>query len=288
MEKENNNQGLINGFIGVILFSGSLPATRIAVLELNPLFITFSRASLAGILALVSLLVSKQKRPEPKHLLSLMTVAIGVVIGYPLFSAFALQHITSAHSIVFIGILPIATTLFGIWGGDKMPKPLFWLYSLIGSVLVIGYAVSQGINSSAKGNLLMFTAVVLCGLGYAKGGKLTKILGGWQVISWSLLLSLPFMLPLAILYFPQNLHGISAAAWISLSYVSVFSMFIGFVFWYKGLAQGGIAKIGQLQLFQPFFGLGLASFFLQEAVTWEMFAVTVGVILCVIGTKKYA
>ena len=134
----------------------------------------------------------------------------------------------------------------------------------------------------------MFAAIVVCGLGYAEGAKLSRTLGGWQVISWALVLSLPGMLPLALFLMPPSLASIGTPAWIGLAYVSLFSMLIGFVFWYRGLAQGGIASVGQLQLLQPFFGLALAATLLHEPVTWVMFAVTVGVILCVIGARRFA
>ncbi len=285
--KENTAQGWLNGFIGVVLFSGSLPATRVAVLEFNPVFLTVSRASIAGILALVALLVFKQKRPKRNEIFPLLIVAIGVVVGFPLLSALALQYVTSAHSIVFIGILPVATAIFSIICGDVRPKLIFWVFSILGSLLVVGYAVAQGFTASPVGDILMFGAVILCGLGYAEGAKLTKTLGGWQVISWALVLSLPIMIPLALIYMPSSFDGVSAGAWISLAYVSIFSMFVGFIFWYKGLAQGGTATVGQLQLLQPFFGLALASWLLQEKVSMGMLAITVGVILCVAGTKKF-
>lgn len=286
--QENTRQGWLNGFIGVVLFSGSLPATRLAVLEFNPVFVTLARASIAGLLALIILLVLKEKRPNGKQLIPLAIVAIGGVVGFPLLSALALQYVTSAHSIVFIGILPVATAVFGIVRGGERPKPIFWLFSAVGSLLVIGYALAQGLTASPLGDILMVIAVILCGLGYAEGAKLTKVLGGWQVISWALVLSLPVMLPLALIFVPVSFEGISAGAWGGLAYVSLFSMFVGFVFWYKGLAQGGTATVGQLQLLQPFFGLALAAWLLHEQVSIGMLAVTVGVILCVAGTKKFA
>ncbi|WP_300603671.1 DMT family transporter [Niabella sp.] len=284
----NTTQGWLNGFIGVVLFSGSLPATRVAVAAFNPLFLTAARASIAGILALVVLLVFKEKRPNRKQLIPLAIVALGVVAGFPLLSALALRYVTAAHSIVFIGILPVATAIFGIIRGGERPRPVFWLFSLTGSLLVVGYALARGVSASPAGDTLMIGAVILCGLGYAEGAKLTKILGGWQVISWALVLALPVMLPLTWVYIPASFEGIGTAAWVSLAYVSLFSMFIGFVFWYKGLAQGGIATVGQLQLLQPFLGLALAAYLLHENVSMGMVAVTLGVILCVAGTKKFA
>jgi len=286
--EENITKGWLNGLIGVILFSGSLPATRVAVLEFNPVFLTVSRASIAGVLALIVLVVFKEKRPERQQILPLAIVALGVVVGFPLLTALALQYITSAHSIVFLGILPVATAVFGIIRGGERPKPLFWIFSITGSLFVIGYAVIQGLTASPIGDILMLVAIILCGLGYAEGAKLTKKLGGWQVTSWALMFSLPVMLPLMFIYMPVSFEGISISAWISLAYVSLFSMFIGFVFWYKGLAQGGTATVGQLQLLQPFFGLALAAYLLHEKVSMGMLAVTLGVILCVACSKKFA
>lgn len=159
---------------------------------------------------------------------------------------------------------------------------------MIGSLLVVGYAFSQGISASPAGDILMLLAVILCGMGYAEGAKLSKTLGGWQVISWALVISLPVMLPLLFVYFPSHLEAVSFKGWFGLGYISLFSMFIGFIFWYKGLAQGGITTVGQLQLLQPFFGLALAAYLLHEPVSMGMLGVTVGVILCVAGTKKFA
>jgi drug/metabolite transporter (DMT)-like permease len=280
--------GWMNGFIGVVIFSGSLPATRMAVAQFDPVFLTVIRAAIAGVLALGLLLLFKEKRPTRHDLISLVVVALGVVVGFPLLTALALQHVTSAHSIVFIGLLPLATAIFGVIRGGERPKPAFWLFSILGSALVAGFALGQGLQASPVGDTLMLAAVIVCGLGYAEGAKLSRTLGGWQVISWALVLSLPVMITAAILYRPETLAGIEAPAMLGLAYVSLFSMLIGFVFWYRGLAQGGIAAVGQLQLLQPFFGLALAATLLGESVTWGMLAVTVAVILCVAGARRFA
>ena len=280
--------GWFNGFLGVLIFSGSLPATRVAVMEFDPVFLTVARAAIAGLLALVVLLVTRQKRPTLAQLQPLVIVALGVVVGFPLLTALALQHVTSAHSIVFIGLLPLATALFGVLRGGERPRPIFWLFSVTGSLLVAGFALSQDLSASLAGDLLMLAAVLVCGLGYAEGATLSRKLGGWQVICWALLISLPFMLLLSLLTMPASFANISPPAWIGLAYVSLFSMLIGFVFWYRGLAQGGIAAVGQLQLLQPFFGLALAASLLHEPVSLLMVGVTVAVILCVAGSKRFA
>lgn len=277
-----------SGMLGVLIFSGSLPATRVAVGSFGPLFLTAARAVIAAALAAALLSMLRQARPVRGDLAALAIVALGVVVGFPLLTALALQHVTSAHSIVFIGLLPLATALFGVLRGGERPKPAFWLFSALGSLAVAGFALTQSGSASLTGDLLMVLAILLCGLGYAEGATLSRRLGGWQVISWALVLALPIMAVVALMTMPDAWGGISAAAWIGLGYVSVFSMLVGFVFWYRGLALGGIAGVGQLQLLQPLIGLTLAGLLLGEPVAWTMITVTGLVVLCVAGAKRFA
>ncbi len=280
--------GLLNGFIGVVIFSGSLPATRVAVADFDPIFLTVARAAIAGLLGLALLLALREKRPARADLVPLAVVALCVVVGFPLLTALALKHVTSAHSIVFIGLLPLATAIFGVLRGGERPQPAFWLFAILGSLCVVGFAWAQGIAASPVGDLLMLAAVIVCGLGYAEGARLSRHLGGWQVISWALVLSLPIMAGLSLATLPASFSQTGGPAWLGLAYVSLFSMLIGFVFWYRGLAQGGIAAVGQLQLLQPFFGLALAGLLLGETVGWQMIATSAAVVLCVAGARHYA
>ncbi|MBS0420276.1 MAG: DMT family transporter [Proteobacteria bacterium] len=281
-------KGWINGFLGVLIFSGSLPATRAAVMDFDPVFLTVARAVIAALLGLALLWLFRPNRPARGDLLSLAIVACGVVIGFPLLTALALQHITAAHSIVFIGLLPLATATFAVLRGGENPRPAFWIFSSLGSALVVGFAFRTGLSAAPLGDVLMLAAVILCGLGYAEGARLSRRLGGWQVISWALVLSLPFMALLLLATAPSSFATVGVPAWIGLAYVSVFSMLIGFIFWYRGLAQGGIAAVGQLQLLQPFFGLALSATLLGEQVSVTMLAVTVAVVVCVMCAKKVA
>ncbi|MGF6598039.1 drug/metabolite transporter (DMT)-like permease [Paraburkholderia sp. GAS448] len=286
MQKTTN--GWLSGFVGMLIFSGSLPATRIAIQGFDPVFLTLARAAIAGTLGLALLLVFRQTRPAKRDFLPLAMVALGVVVGFPLLTALALRHITAAHAVVFIGLLPLATAIFGVMRGGERPQPAFWLCSAIGSATVVAFALRNGVEASPVGDLLMVAAIVVCGLGYAEGARLSRHLGGWQVISWALVLSLPVMLPLTWWARPASFDGVSHAALWGLAYVSLFSMLIGFVFWYRGLALGGIAGVGQLQLLQPFFGLMLAALLLHEAVPPEMIFVTVVVVACVAGARRFA
>ena len=280
--------GWISGFVGMLIFSGSLPATRVAVIGLDPIFVTTARAAIAGTIGLAMLLLLRERRPKREDLSSLLIVALGSVIGFPLLTALALRHISSAHSLVFIGLLPLSTAIFGMLRAGERPRLPFWLFSILGSTLVVGYAAAHSIEASPVGDLLMLAAIVMSGLGYAEGGRLSRTLGGWQVICWALVLSLPVMLAIAALRIPTPFDEVGIPAWIGLAYISIFSMLIGFVFWYRGLALGGIAAVGQLQLLQPFFGLGLAAVFLDEAVSWTMLVVTLGIVVCVAGARRFA
>ncbi|MGA0564204.1 DMT family transporter [Ancylobacter sp. VNQ12] len=281
-------RGWGSGLLGVIIFSASLPATRVAVGGFTPLFLTSARAVIAALLGAGLLLALRQQRPARQDLVPLAIVALGVVIGFPLLTALALQHITAARSIVFIGLLPLATALFGVLRGGERPRPAFWLFSLVGAASVAGFALSNSAATSLAGDVLMIAAIALCGLGYAEGARLSRRLGGWQVISWALLVALPAMAVIALATLPEAWSGIGVPAWLGLAYVSVFSMLVGFVFWYRGLALGGIAGVGQLQLLQPFFGLALAGLLLGEPIAWTMIAATGLVVLCVAGARRFA
>jgi drug/metabolite transporter (DMT)-like permease len=284
---DSTTDGWLCGLAGVLIFSGSLPATRVAVLGLDPLFLTGARATLAGLLGALLLMLFRAARPQRSEVWPLVIVALGVVVGFPLLTALALRHVSSAHAIVFIGLLPLATAIFGVMRAGERPQPAFWLFSAIGSGAVVAFALRHGADASPIGDALMLAAIVVCGLGYAEGARLSRRLGGWQVICWALVISLPVMAPLAVWRLPASFAAVGAASWWGFAYVSLFSMLIGFVFWYRGLALGGIAGVGQLQLLQPFFGFLLAALLLHEAVPPAMLAVTAVVIGCVAGARRF-
>lgn len=285
---DRRTAGWGSGLLGVIIFSGSLPATRVAVADFTPMFLTSARAALAALLGAIFLVALRQPLPERKDILPLAIVAVGGVVGFPLLTALALQHITAAHSIVFIGMLPLATAIFGAVRGGERPHAPFWVFSIMGAAAVAGFALHGSGGGTVVGDLLMVAAIVICGLGYAEGATLSRRLGGWQVISWALILSLPVMAILTLLTWPGTFGAVTLPGWIGLAYVSIFSMMVGFIFWYRGLALGGIAGVGQLQLLQPFFGFMLAAIFLGEPIAWTMIVSTVIVVACVAGAKRFA
>jgi drug/metabolite transporter (DMT)-like permease len=284
----NEFKGWSSGLLGVLIFSGTLPATRVAVATFDPVFVTFARAAIAGVLAALILLILRQPRPARSDNRALLVVALGVVIGFPLLLALALRHVSASHATVFVGLLPMATVIFSVLRGDKNPRHLFWLFSLLGSLVVAGFAMGQGISVSIIDDLVMLAAIIVCGLGYAEGARLSRSMGGWQVICWALVLSLPLMLPLCLWTLPGDFQQAAWPALLSLGYVSLFSMLLGFFFWYRGLALGGIASISQLQLLQPFIGLGLAAALLGEHVSTVMILSALAVALCVVGARRFA
>jgi drug/metabolite transporter (DMT)-like permease len=286
MAMDRATQGWFNGFIGVALFSGTLPATRVALMDFDPVYLTMARAAIAGALAGAFLLLRREARPARGDVGALLVASLGVIIGFPLFTALALEHVTAARAAVFLGLLPLSTAVFGfLRGGERLPV-WFWLFATMGSALVAGYAVAGGGNgTTGLGDLWMAAAVIICGLGYAEGGRLSRRLDGWRVICWSLVLSLPATLPVALLDQPDWV-SISLPALMGLGYVSLFSMLLGFVFWYRGLALGGIAAVGQIQLIQPLLSLALAALLLGEAVGWDLALVSVAVVGCVARARR--
>lgn len=286
---EHSRAGWISGLIGVIIFSASLPATKLAIVDFDPLFVTAARAAIAALAALALLYGMRAQRPERHDLLPLGVVAIGVVIGYPLLSALALRSMPTTHAIVFTGLLPLSTAIFGVMRGGERPRAPFWIFAVAGSLLVAAYALGRGGGASlSHGDALMVAAVAVCALGYAEGARLSKRLGGWQVISWALVLSMPVTLPLSIPVQPVDWQSVGWPALAALAYVSLFSMLIGFFFWYRGLALGGTAGVGQLQLLQPFLSLLLAAGLLGEPVSGTILAVVAGVVFCVVGAKRFS
>jgi drug/metabolite transporter (DMT)-like permease len=278
----------VHGAAGMLIFSASIPATRAAVEALDPWFVTAGRAALAGLLSAGLLVLTKAPWPSRKDWGALAIVAFGVVLGFPLFSALAVRFVPSSHAIPFIGLLPLSTAGFAVLIGQDRPRPLFWIFAVLGSALVAGHAWIAGGLEFEAADLFMLAAIVTCGLGYAVGSKLTARLGSLAVISWALVLSLPVATGASLLLWPADLAAVPASAWAGFGYVSLFSMFVGFLFWYRGLALGGAARVGQLQLLQTFFGLGLSALLLGEAVSPMTWAVAGAVAVLVFAARRVA
>ena len=259
-------KGMWLGLIGVAIFSLTLPFTRLAVAELNPVFIALGRAVVAAVGSLVLLWWIEAPRPTGAQWKALAITSLGVVIGFPVLSSIAMRSVPASHGAIVVGILPLATALFGALRFGERPSPGFWIAALVGSGIVVGFALWQGGGALQMADLALFGAVLAAGMGYAEGGRLSQTMGGQEVISWALILSMPILLPLTI-WLGWH-YGVSASpqTWMAFAYVSIFSMFIGFFFWYKGLALGGIARVGQVQLLQPILSLVGAALILGETL----------------------
>ncbi len=258
--------GMWLGLLAVTAFGLTLPATRQAVTELNPLFIGFGRSALAGIIALVLLRCSRSRLPHHRQLLQLLTVACGVVLGFPLLSALGMQTLPASHGGVMLGILPLTTAALAALMTHERNSPLFWGCSLLGALVVIGYAGRNGVDGWQPGDWWLLAAVLLAAWGYALGGQLSKELGGWQVICWALVLVLPVTLPLSLWQLPDRVTAISTLNWGCFLYLALVSQLLGFFAWNRGLALGGITRVSQIQLLQPFITLLASALLLSEAI----------------------
>lgn len=275
------SRGMLIGLLGVLIFSLTLPMTRIVVAEVNPLLNGLGRALVAAVLAAGLLWWRREKWPTRKQVKSLAITSLGVIIAFPVFSAWAMQTIPSSHGAVLNGLQPFCVAIYAYLLGGERPSRGFWVCALLGTALVMAFALRAGGGTLHAADGLMLIAVGIGALGYAEGGKLAKEIGGWQVICWALVVSAPVIaLPVAWLAWHQT-WPVSPRAWWAFGYVTVFSQFLGFFAWYAGLAMGGIARVGQVQLLQIFFTIALSALFFGEqvdGVTWLFAAGVVGTI----------
>lgn len=274
------------GFLGVLGFSLTLPVTRAAVEELDATFVGLGRAVVAAALAVLLLAVLREPLPDRRTLARLGVVVAGVVIGFPLLTAIALRDLPASHAAVIAGILPAATAVAAVARGGERPSPAFWAASGAGLASVLAFAAAQGAGLPRPGDVLVLLAVVLCAFAYAEGGALARDMGGWRVIAWALVLALPVTVPATAAAMAGGLGGGSAGAWAGFAYVSVVSMFLAFFAWYAGLARGGIAKIGQIQLAQPVLTLGWSAALLGESIGPATIAAAAAVLASVALTQR--
>jgi drug/metabolite transporter (DMT)-like permease len=262
--------GLLLGFIGMAIFGGTLPATRIAVSAIDPLALTALRTAIAGICSLALLIVLRRPLPPRRLWLQLAIAMLCVSILFPFLMALSMQTVDASHGGVVLGILPIATALVAVAITHERPKPLFWIASVAGAALVVAFAMRQGGGALSSGDLLLFGAVAASATGYAFSGRLTREMPGWEVISWALVMALPISLPAALLTWPADMAQIPPKPLLALLYVALFPQWIAFFAWNAGLAMGGIARVSQVQLLQPFITFALAASFNGETVTLQI------------------
>jgi len=282
--------GLGLGFVGVVIFGATLPMTRLAVTALDPWFVTFGRAAGAGLLAAVVLAALRRPLPARRDLPLYGVAMAGLIAGFPGFTALAMVTVPASHGGVVLGILPLATAIAAALVSGERPSLGFWLVGMVGAALVCIFALRQagGFHLSA-GDLFLVLAVVAAALGYTVSAMLTRSRPGWEVVSWMLVMALPVTLPATWWFAPVEPVAVPAASWWGFVYVTLFSQYIGFFFWNAGLALGGIARVGQVQLLQTFVTLAVAAAVNSEAIGPEtvLFAVAVALVVLV-GSRMRA
>jgi len=272
---------MLLGIMGVSAFGLTLPATRIVIPYLDPIFIGLGRAVVASIFAAIFLLCFRQAIPNRSQIYQLLIVALGVVVGFPVFSSWAMMYVPASHGGVVLGILPLATALVGVLIGNERPSIAFWVVGILGGGLVILYSLLQDSGGIHIADLALFGAVLSAAIGYAVGARLSKDIGGWQVICWALVLACPFIIVPTINYAPETLSNISLIAYASFLYLALVSQLFAFFVWYKGLALGGIARVSQTQLLQPFITLFASVLFLGEVIDIETIIFVILIVSCV-------
>ena len=282
----SENKGLILGSIGVFIFALTLPAARYAAPFLDPIFIGLGRACCVAPVAIMLLFISKAPIPTYSQFKQLIIVAFGTVFGFPLLTAIAMQTVPAAHGGIVIGILPMATALAGVLISDEQPSVGFWLTSMAGAGLVITFSLLDGFDTLSLGDLALFGSVICAAVGYAYGAKLSKSLAGWQVVSWALVISLPFAIIPTFLYAPSDSNTVPNSIWMAFAYMALMSQYFGFFFWYKGLAMGGIARVSQTQLLQPFITIFAAVLLLGESLNLSAILFALAVVASVAISRK--
>lgn len=291
----NENKGFIYGFVGILIFSITPVATKIALgsnnSQLSAEFITFGRSTLAGFLSLIYLLSFKKKVPQKKNLLNFSIIALCLSVVFPLTLSFGLIYSTSIHAGVILAFLPLATAIFASFYFKQKASKSFWLCAFFGSIIVVIYILLHNENSNttfeiSHYDILFCIAVIAAAVGYNFGAKLTKVMAAPEVISWALVLAMPFHFGFAIYYFPKT--EINIISWIGFLYVAIFSQWIGFFAWYKGLDLGGAVRVSQIQLLMPFFTFAFSIYILGETLDFLTIIFSVAIILLIYLSRKTA
>jgi len=273
--------GLMLGAVGVVIFGGTLPFTRLAVAGLDPWFVTVGRAAIAGILAALVLLATRRPLPDARSLRILALISLCLVAGFPAFSALAMTRVEASHGGVVLGILPLVTAVIAIRVAGERPSPAFWIAAITGAMIVTGFALRDGIGGVGFGELWLAGTIVSGALGYALSGQLARTMPGWEVISWALMLALPIAIPAAIVLWPSAMARVPESSWWGFAYVTLMSQYLAFFAWNAGLAMGGVSRVSQVQLLQIFVTLIIAAFLNGEqidAVTWLVAALVVVIV----------
>jgi drug/metabolite transporter (DMT)-like permease len=283
--------GLMLGCLGILAFSfsfpaTSFPATKLALDGFDPWLVAFGRAAVAGLLATAYLTAVKAPAPSASQWRRLVIVAGGVIVGFPLFTSLALVTSDSAHGAVVIAVLPAATALAAVARAGERPGPAFWLAATAGLGVVLAFVLHEAAGALTAADAFLLIGTACCALGYAEGGALSRELGGARTISWALVLSLPLTIPVTVVAVTTTTVDAHPTAVLGLAYVAAISMFLGFFAWYAGLARGGVARVGQVQLTQPLLTVVWSALVLGEALTPVMVLAGLGVLASVAATQR--
>ncbi|WP_369269936.1 DMT family transporter [Streptomyces sp. R11] len=278
--------GTLQAALGVAAFSLTFPATAWGLESFGPWSLVAVRSLLAALIAGVCLLALRVPLPARRHWAGLAVVAAGVVLGFPLLTTLALQTSTTAHAAVVVGLLPLTTALFSALRVGTRPSRTFWTAALAGAAAVVAFTVQQSGGALTTADLYLFAALLVCAAGYTEGGRLARVMPGWQVIGWALVLCLPLTAPVAAValsYEPVHLtwHGVTGLLWVAAG-----SQFLGMVVWYRGMAAIGIPKASQLQLAQPLLTLVWSVLLLGEHLTVAAPLTAAAVLVCIAVTQR--
>lgn len=285
-----HRSGYVFAAIGTLTFSFTLPMVKIALHSFDPWAITFTRTSVAGLTALLVVLLRRTTWPAREHWRTIALTGVGISLGFPIFSTLALQRTTSAHAAVLIASLPLVTAVFGVVSHGERVSPLFWVGAVAGVIALGSYAWRHGggQGGDALADVLLVAAVLSSAFGYSEGARLTKVMPGWQVVSWCVIFWLPASVIALVLSYrvPGAVHDVHWAPVAAVAVVSFGSMYLGFFAWYRGLAELGVARGGQVQMLQPMLTLAWSAVILGERVPAEAVATALVVLACVAVTQR--
>ena len=273
-------QGVIFGFLGMLGFSGTLVATRFTVMSFSPLTITCARIVIAAVLAMAALcLLRKTRLPDRQYIPSIIWSGLGLAVGFPYFVALALQSVPAVHGAVAVGLSPAATAIIASVRLKERPRPLFWLASVVGFAGVFYYAWDAGGGQLVLADLWLLFALICVGSAYVEGGRVSVYIGATMTLCWSMIALAPIAL-LTLIWDTREINwtNVALGSWIGIAYLGLVSMFLASIFWYRGLAAGGVARIGQLNLLVPILALAWSGIFLQEMIT--VTAVVCAIVVC--------
>ena len=282
----NEYKGMFFGLLGVFFFGLTLPITKIILPYFNPVFIGLGRAALAALPAAGLLYLYRQKIPSTSQFRLLAVVAAGVVFGFPILSAVAMGTVPASHGGAMLGIMPLLTAAISAVFNHERPSLGFWLTGIAGAIIIGVFTLSKSVDGIQSGDFILLAAALSASVGYAVGGRLAKEIGGWQVICWALVIAFPFTTLVSVMIAEPSYWSAPSFSWVGFLYLALFSQLFGFFFWNKGLAIGGVAKVSQIMLFQPFITIIASSFLAAEAIEARTIFFALLVVGCVAISKK--